>query len=295
MKSFLLQDYYHSLKNSGFRVSKGDGDYLWIKHETLSAIRFPEFNTSIPTKIEIRRVFKELKCLIISYIINTENLDESNSILYDCSDNNYDSKNLSKNVIRDINIGKNYLTCGFVEWNEIFQLGLQSFADTRRRVGLSDGNAKNFQIRFKGFALNSSHRAVAAKLNGEIVAFMSLIIIEDFVIIQGSFSTDEHKKLCPNNLLIDFVLNYFLKENGYNNVCYGLSSIQQNSGNTGLHKYKLRVGFEANHVKRMFFLHPLILPFKKVIGYTINFLLTISPANRQLRKAHGIFKLLSRK
>ncbi len=295
MKSILLQDYFISLKNSGFQVSKGDGEYLWVKHEKLSVIRFPEFNTSIPTEIEIKRVFKELKCLLISFIITTENLDESNSILYECCDNNYDSKNLSKNVIRDIHIGQNHLTYGFVEWHEIFGLGLKAFADTRHRVGLSDGNAKNFEIRFNEFSLNPAHKAVAAKFDGEIVAFMSLIVVDGFVIIQGSFSTDEHKKLCPNNVITDFVLNYFLKEQGYHNVCYGLSSIQDNAGNAGLNNYKLRVGFKANHVRRMFLLHPFILPFKKGMGFIIKLLLIVFPTNRQLRKAHGIFKFLSGK
>lgn len=295
MKSILLKDYYISLKNSGFQVSIGDGEYLWVKHERLSAIRFPEFNTSIPTEIEIKRVFRELKCLIISYIIKIENLDESNSILYECTDTNYNSKNLSKNVIRDIHIGQNYLTYGFVEWKEILGQGLKAFADTRRRVRLSDGNLKNFTIRFNEFSLNPAHKAVAAKLNGQIVAFMSLIIVDDFVIIQGSFSTDENKKLCPNNVLIDYVLNYFLNEQGFNNVCYGLSSIQDNAGNTGLHNYKIRVGFKENRVRRKFLLRSSIMPYKKGIGLIIRFLLTIFPTNRQLRKAAGIFSFLSEK
>ena len=43
---------------------------------------------------------------------------------------------------------------------------------------------------FRKFSLNPGHKALAAKLNGEIIAFMSLIVVKDFVIIQGSFSTD---------------------------------------------------------------------------------------------------------
>ncbi len=118
---------------------------------------------------------------------------------------------------------------------------------------------------------------------------MSLIVIEDYVIIQGSFSTDEHRKFCPNNTLADFVLNYFLKEGQCNVVSYGLSSIQEDSGSEGLHNYKVRVGFQPINVDRSFVLHSYISPVKKQIGLLLSILLKIFPKNRKLKKAQGIF------
>jgi len=289
MISISLAEYYSNLKSSGVPAIYGVGDYLWIKHESFSAIRFPEFITSKPSEIEIKRVFSELNCLIVSFCTISDVGQSTNTILYNCYDKNYSQNKLSKNVVRDIRIGQKNLTIEFVQWNEILVNGFQAFHDTRTRVGLSDGTKSNFEIRFKNFALNSGHKALATKFNNEIVAFMSLIVIEDYVIIQGSFSTDEHRKFCPNNTLADFVLNYFLKEGQCNVVSYGLSSIQEDSGSEGLHNYKVRVGFQPINVDRSFVLHSYISPVKKQIGLLLSILLKILPKNRKLKKAQGIF------
>ena len=120
---------------------------------------------------------------------------------------------------------------------------------------------------------------------------MSLIVVDDFVIIQGSFSTNEHRKFCPNNGLADFVLNYYLRQKEFKLVCYGLSSIQENTGKEGLHSYKVRIGFEAIPVKRVFIFHPLIFPFKGIIKFILHNLLLLFPHNRTIRKASGILDL----
>ncbi|MCH7963564.1 MAG: hypothetical protein IH852_06455 [Bacteroidetes bacterium] len=284
-----MKEYSSNVRESGIDAVEGDNDYLWIKFEGLSAIRFPEFNTSKPTKEEIRRVFRELKCLLLNYTLLPEN-NYANSTLYNCIDNDYGLQHLSKNARRDIRIAQRNLQFGFAHWNEILDCGLKAFADTRKRVGLSDCSEKSFRSRFTRFRKNPAHRAVAAWLDKEIIAFMSLIVLEDFVVIQGSFSTDDQKKICPNNGLVDFVNNYFLKVNGFSIVCYGLSSVQENTGKEGLHSYKVRVGFEAIPVQRVFVLHPLIVPFKEIIRLLLRLLKYLLPENRAIKKASGILE-----
>jgi hypothetical protein len=294
MDSISLNDYYTNLKLSGIRTKKGDGNYLWIKHESFSVIRFPEFITSVPVESEIKGVFSELNCLLISYCNASNEAQKGNAVIYNCCDQDYNHNNLSKNVIRDIKIGRKNLSISFVDWHEILEYGFKAFQDTRTRVGLSDGNKNNFENRFRNFSKNEGHKALAAKLNGEIVAFMSLIVVNNFVIIQGSFSTDEHRKLCPNNLLTDFLLNYFLKENNFDNVSYGLSSIQEDTSIEGLHNYKIRVGFDPINIQRVFLLHPYIAPFQEIISKFLKILLLVFPKHRLIRKASGLFQHLNK-
>lgn len=284
-----MKEYYSEVRGSGIDAVKGDNNYLWIKYEGLSAIRFPEFNTSKPTKEEISRVFKELKCLLLNYTLLPEN-KYANSKLYNCTNNDYELQQLSKNARRDIRIAQRNLQFGFASWQEILDCGLKAFADTRMRVGLSDGNEKSFRRRFTQFRKNQAHKVVAAWLDKEIIAFMSLIVMQDFVVIQGSFSTNDHKKFCPNNGLVDFVNNYFLKVKGFSTVCYGLSSVQENTGEEGLHLYKVRVGFEAIPIQRVFILHPLIAPFKGIIRLLFRWLKYLLPENRPIKKASGILE-----
>lgn len=294
MDSISLNDYCTNLKLSGIRTKRGDGNYLWIKHESFSAIRFPEFITSVPVESEIKSVFRELNCLLISFCNHTNDAQKENAVIYNCCDQNYNQYNLSKNVIRDIKIGKKNLSISFVEWHEILEYGFKAFQDTRTRVGLSDGNKKNFESRFNNFAKNEGHKALAAKLNGDVVAFMSLIVVNNFVIIQGSFSTDEHRRLCPNNVLTDFLLSYYLKEKNFDLVSYGLSSIQEDASTEGLHNYKIRVGFDPINIQRVFLLHPYVAPFHSIIKIFLKILLLMFPKHRVIRKASGLFQHLQK-
>lgn len=284
-----LNEYFISLKDSNIPVTWGDGNYIWIKHESFSAIRFPEMITSRPSEDEIKRVFKYLKCVLISFCTTDEKQFNPNAILYLSNYTDYDKKLLSKNVIRDINIAKNNLSLGFIEWDEILKDGFQAFHDTRSRVGLSDSNKSNFEKRFKSFSKISAHKALAAKFEGVIIAFMSLIFIDDFIIIQGSFSNNTHKHLCPNNGLSDFLQQNFLSKDNIKCISYGFSTIQKDSNKIGLHNYKTRIGFKAYDINRRFILHPLIIHLKKPISQLIRILLFIFPRNRQLKKAQGIF------
>lgn len=292
IKTVTIKKYYESLLKSNINVFQDNDDYFWVKYEKYSVVRFPEFNVQQPTTDEIKKVFKELKCYLLNYTIETNDPNNSNSILYNCRDKDYSLEKLSRSVRRNIRLAQRRLRYDFAEWDEILNGGLKAFADTRKRVGLSDGTERNFINRFTQFSKNEAHKFVATWLDEEIIGFMTLIIIDDFVIIQGTFSTDEHRSLRPNNVMVDFVLNYFLVDRNYSNVCYGLSSIQEDTGKEGLHYFKVKVGFDAVPVERVFILHPAIRPFKGAISLLLHLVLLMMPKNRILRKAAGIMDLI---
>lgn len=290
--SVKVEEYYQSLLKAGENVFKENEEYFWIKHEDFSAVRFPEFNLSKPDEKELKKVFKELKCYLLNYTFKPSAESEAESFLYNCDDKEYSIEKLSRSVRRNIRLAQRRLNYGFAEWDDILKHGLKAFADTRTRVGLSDGNEKTFITRFTKFAKNPAHKAAAAWLDDELVGFMSLIVVDNYVIIQGTFSTDEHRNLRPNNVMADFVLNYYLCENNFELVCYGLSSIQEDTGKEGLHYFKIKVGFDAIPVQRVFILHPNIAPFKSIIRFVLHLLLLVLPKNRKLKKAAGIMELI---
>ena len=93
----------------------------------------------------------------------------------------------------------------------------------------------------------------------------------------------------PNDGLSHFVLNYFLVEQRFKLVTFGLSSIQTESHWAGLHAYKQKVGFEAQPVHRAFVIHPLLRPFANRLALrSINFMTRVIPGNRLLKKGGGI-------
>ena len=285
-----IEDYIDSPE---LEAVMGDSHSCWIIHEKFSAQRFPEYILDKPDYNEIIQIFKKLKCLLVGYTIIPDDKLKVNAYLYECRDKSYDIDKLeSSSVRRNIRYGRRNLKYGFTDWDDILMHGLKAFSDTRRRVGLSDGVEKNFNKRFLEFSKNKYHKAVAAWLQGQIIGFMSLIVVNKFVIIQGTFSIDEHKKYRPNNVLVDFVLKHFLVENGFNIVSYGLSSIQEEAEMEGLHNFKTSVGFNAIPAQRVFLLNPILSILKLPIKLVIHFLKILLPRNRFVRKASGIFNYL---
>jgi hypothetical protein len=180
-----------------------------------------------------------------------------------------------------------------VDWPTVMAHGFTAFSETRTRVGLSDGTVALFQNRFQRFSRNPFHRAVGAWKDDALVAFMSLAIVDDWVEIEGSFSADGFRTLCPNDGLVHFVLNHFLVKCQFNMVSYGLSSIQDAHQAEGLHTYKKKVGFEPQPVHRAFVLHPFLRPF--AYPFTVRgakWVSKVLPQNRLMKKASGMLATL---
>jgi hypothetical protein len=213
-------------------------------------------------------------------------------LLYLCRDRSYDVSRLNAPGRRDARRAARMLRLAFVDWPTVLSEGGRAFADTRRRVGLSDGTPGHFRKRITRFSSNPSNVAAGAWNNNALVAFMTLTVVEDWVEIEGSFSTDEHRGMCPNDGLANFVLHHFLIERGATTVSYGLSSIQDMEPGGGLHGYKTKVGFEAKPVHRAFVLHPLLKPLAHPALHGIRLMRGVFPQNRMMKKAGGVLDIL---
>jgi hypothetical protein len=118
---------------------------------------------------------------------------------------------------------------------------------------------------------------------------MTLVVVDDWVEIEGSFSADDSRTLCPNDGLAHFVLSHFLVTRRFNTVSYGLSSIQEAHQAEGLHNYKKKVGFDAQPVHRAFVLHPLLRPLANpLILRGARMVTKVLPQNRMIKKASGM-------
>jgi hypothetical protein len=121
---------------------------------------------------------------------------------------------------------------------------------------------------------------------------MACTVVEDWVEI-GGFSMDDDSRLRANNGLVHLVLTHFLVERGFRTVSYGLSSVQDSGDREGLHRFKLKAGFQAVPVARVFEVHPLLRPFANRLSLRVaRLMLRAIPGNRRLRKASGVLSRL---
>lgn len=287
-----LTEYATELEKSGTQVMRSGPGSFWARYESAAMVRVPAFYTEPVSPQEALRVLRQGRVGVISYVMDPDEEHPANAWLYMCGNRSYALHKLSKQARRDARRAYRSLRIEPIEWQTVLAQGLAAYGETRARVGLSDGSLRHFRDRFKRFSLNPAHYAIGAWKDNLLVAFMSLIVVDDWVAIEGSFSTDAHRGLCPNDGLVHYILDYFLVQHQFRIVSYGLSSIQTDSGKDGLHVYKKKLGFDACPVHRAFVLHPLLRPLvNRVTLWGMNMALRLQRRNRRLNKIHGILAL----
>lgn len=291
--SCTLDGYASALVRSGRRLLSGSSGTFWIRYESYAMMRVPTFALTPPSRDELHRVLRDSQSAVASYLLEPDESHPANAWLYVCHDRSYRLENLGVPGRRDARRAARSLRIEFVDWPTVMAHGFTAFSETRTRVGLSDGTVEQFQKRFHQFSLNPFHCAVGAWQDDSLVAFMTLVVVDDWVEIEGSFSADGSRTLCPNDGLAHFVLSHFLTKRHFNTVSYGLSSIQDAHQAEGLHNYKKKVGFDAQPVHRAFVLHPLLRPFANPLMLRgARMVAKVLPQNRLLKKASGMLVTL---
>jgi hypothetical protein len=282
-------EYAAELASNGTRVLPEPSGTFWVRYESGALMRDPFFSLVPPAPGEVRRVLWQGRAAVVTYLLHPDERHPANAWLYVCTDRAYALDKLSRSARRNIRRGVKELRIAPVASNQLLAHGVQAFCDTRRRVGLSDGTPEEFRRRFSFQARCSGHVFLGAWKDDTLAAFLSLIVVDDYVEVEGTFSMDSLLDLKPNDTLMFSLLSHYLTEGRCRIVSYGFSSIQVESNEAGLHEFKTRVGFEAKQVHRAFIVHPLLRPFvgRAMLG-SLKLLLRLHPKHRLLKKAEGM-------
>jgi hypothetical protein len=284
-----INEYCEHLKAAGFKAMLGSKSTIWSSSEHFSMQRQPVFALHLPPREEITRVFKRSHAAILSFVSEPTGGRAANSSLYLCKDPEYSLKKLGRGARYDTSRGLNELTIKFLEQSELLRLGEQAYCDTLARTGLSVDSRETFEVRFRRPRTES--RYLGALKGNRLAAFMPLAEVGEWVSI-GGYSADEFLPLRPNNALVFYALHHYLVERKFRVVSYGLSSIQADSKAEGLHRFKLKMGFESVPVHRAFIVNPLLRPFVNRVSWgLVNGFLRIAPHHRMLKKAEGALRM----
>jgi hypothetical protein len=288
-----ISEYASGLTSLGQRVFAGSDQSWWITQERGAMIRIPLFYTDEPEPEEIRNLFRQTRAFAINYVREVDANHPANAWLYLCQDQSYSIQKLGKNTRKSLRRVVDEVTITHLTYDELLTHGSKAFCDTRLRVGLSDGTEAEFQRRFKALARVPGHVYLGAWKDNQLAAFVSLIVVDDWVELEGSFSMNAYRNCRPNDTLVHYILTHYLVEQKRRVVCSGLSSLQAESNEEGLHAFKTKMGFEAIPVHRHVVLHPLLCPFaNNLTAFGVNTLLRFIPDSRLLKKAGGMLDLL---
>jgi hypothetical protein len=295
-QSVKASDYQEGLIRAGLKCYRGPSNDLWMTHEMGSMVRLPTFQLRPPTPDEFRNLFWKLHVPAISYNLEPDENHEPNAWLYVCEKGRYSPEKLIGPARRNIRHAQRNLRFEIVDWDTLLEHGAEVYCDTRTRIGLSDGTLEGFRSHFSMLSRIAGCYIAGAWHGDTMVAFMTLIAVENWVEIQGSFSATQYMSLCPNDGLFAFVFDHYLIQGHLDIVHAGLSSLQQETGAAGLHRFKQKVGFQAKPVHRAFAVHPLVRPLVNPLSLAaFETLQKIAPKNRKIRKATGMLDILVNK
>ncbi len=284
-----MNEYCERLKAGGCKPVGGSENTVWVSHERFSMVRQPAFALHVPHAEEIKKVFRLSHAAMVAFAVKASSVNVANSSLYICSDPEYSLKKLGKGARYDTSRGLNELEIKFLKQSELLRSGKQAYGDTLTRTGLSVDSREPFEVSFA--RLCNYSRCLGALKGDRLAAFLLVTEVGEWASIAG-YSADEFLPLRPNNALIFYALRHYLVERKFRVVSYGLSSIQANSKAEGLHKFKLKMGFECISVHRVFTVNPLLRPFVNKASWAfVNGMLKMAPGHPILKKAEGALRM----
>lgn len=263
-------------------------EYGWMKYEKFAYVKYPVYHFKQVFSEELNRIFKKSNSPVLSYsVLNSQ----GKVYWYVCK--KIALENLKATQRRDISKAAKYFVIKDISIDTLIKKGFEAFSDTRKRVGLSDYNMKDFIHRFSNQKHTNANYYIGAFHGDQLQAFVSLIIFNNKVEIEGLFSRNEALPLCVNNYLNFAITHYFLNVQKMELVSYGFSSIQEGDFE-GLHRFKLKCGYDAIPVLRIFVVNPKYKIF--INSFTMQLaksIIRIFPQNRLARKLIGVINILS--
>lgn len=284
-----ISEYCRQLEISGLKVVQGSENTVWVSHERFSMLRQPTCALHVPPREEVRNVFKRSNAVILSFVVKPSDTWTANSRLYHCTDSEYSLEKLGRGARYDTRRGLSEFEFKFLDQSEILRLGKQAYCDTLVRTGLSVAHRESFEVDFG--RPRPDRRYLGALRAGRVAGFLIMTEVDDWVSI-GGYSANEFLPLRPNNGLIYYAVYHYLVKEKFRVVDYGLSSIQADSKAEGLHKFKVKMGFDATPVHRAFVVNPLLRPFVNRLSWRLaNGILQLSPKHPLLKKAEGALRM----
>lgn len=285
-----FNEYCEQLRVGGFKVLLGSQNTLWVSHERFSMLRQPTFAFHVPSGEETNNVFRQSRAAVLSFVVKPSEAWVANGCHYLCADPEYSLEKLGRGARYDTRRGLSEFEIRFLHQPEVIRLGERAYSDTLTRTGLSAAHREPFEVAFS--RPRPDRRYLGAMRGSQLAAFLMVTEVDDWVSI-GGYSANEFLPLRPNNGLIYYVLHHYLIERKFRVVDYGLSSIQADSKAEGLHKFKLKMGFEPVAVHRAFVVTPLLRPLiNRVSWRLVNGMLKLSPQHPLLKKAEGALRMV---
>jgi hypothetical protein len=320
-----INNYSDRLKAAGSKVLAGSQDTLWVAQGPflgqvfgesqntrlghcgpLVMQRRPYFALHVPSREEIHITFKRSHIPLISFAINPSDVGRLMSLdiarrpilaeqayLYVCRDPQYSFEKLGQSARSHVRRSSHAFEFRFLSHSETLRLGMQAYCDTLARFGWPKPTLEVFGRQIE--RMRSMHRHIGALNDGRLAAFLVVTEANDWATIGANYSVNEALPLRPHNGLLYHAVHHYLFKKKLQLVDHGWSNFPITPKVESLHRFKVKMGFEAVPVQRVFFVNPLLEPIVNDVSWRLaNGLLKLWPDNPMLKKAEVALRVALR-
>lgn len=317
-----LRAYGERLRAAGVKTFLGSQNTIWVSRDPcltqllgitrsgrqaprgpLVMQRHPHVALYLPADEEIRNVLKHGRIAVLSFAVSSSEFHALSSLqklptffgqsyLYVCRDQQYSPQKLGQSARSHLRRSLNAFEFRLVDQEEILRLGMPAYGESHARFGLGQVTREQFETVF-GRA-KPVHRYIGAFRDARLAAFLCLTQVDNWASLGASYSLDECLPLRPNNGLHHFALHHYLVEKKFHSVDDGLSNFPITPKVETLHRFKVKVGFEAVPVYRVFVVNPLLRPIvNRTFLKVTHGLIRMWPSNSLLKKAELVLSAAS--
>lgn len=276
-------------------VMSADGTHAWVPGARGELLRLPMLCTTPPDPAEVRRLLRERGVWIVSYLLADDEAHPANGFAYLCRSHEYVIDDLPGKVRNKIRRGLRTFTIRLCTPDELIDNGYVAEVDTANRHGHAVPDRKELTSFVERRRDAPFFDLWGAWDGGDLAAWMCVLRIDDWALIEMGRSCTKSLKLAPNNALRYVATRKYMLEDRLAYFQSGVSSIQPESSRLSLHDYKRKMGFEPVPFCRTFVLHPVLAPLMKspMASWTLEKLSAARPSSLSLQKAAGMSRLLS--
>jgi hypothetical protein len=275
-------------------ISPG-GTQAWLQYPRGALIRFP-LECTDPVDPRVTATLLRLpRVWVLNYLLAPDPQHPANCVSYVCSDPGYDIHNLDSKA-RQVRRGLRTFKIRLCTWHEWVERGFPAHAETHRRHSYAAAEPSEFRTMAARWKDQPFHEIWGAWQGDDLAAWLTVLKIDDWAMIDLARSRTESLSGRPNHSLLYLATRSLLVEEHRRYVSYGLSSVQDGSSRASLHNYKLDMGYEAIPMRRIFVSRPIVRPLLQSRGmsWIWGALSSAIPKSAPLRKLAGMSRALSR-
>ena len=290
-----LADLVRHLRAGEIPCAEGaDGGQVWVETSRGVLTRLPVECTDPVARDFTASLLRMRSVWVVNHLLAPGPGRPANCVDYVCRDAQYDIERLDSNARRDVRRGLRSFEVGRCTWERWAEQGLSAWIDTQRRHGYAGPDARDFRAVTERWRDQPFYEIWGAWQGPELVAWLTVLKIDDWGMVDLVRSRTDALRGCPNNALVYAATRSLLVSERRRWVSYGTSSVQPGVNDTSMHRYKVRMGYEAVPAHRVFACQPVLgsLLRSRSVSAVLRRIAAAVPSSAPLQKVAGMSRLL---